>query len=154
MARLLPVGLNDPLVQVGEPVRNPFGRAWQFHYDVNCCGSPGYAHFSVNGGKPAMLDSVESLEQWMRSALTTVRQKYRAYSGRFGTDFSSVIGERGPEVTTVAESIVVEALEYDPRISNVTAEATLSAQYGINIRVAVETVDGAQISISDFSLEG
>ena len=153
MPRLLPVGLVDPATPIGDPVRNPFGRAWQFHYEVNCCGAPGYPHFTVSGGKPSMLSSLDSLEQWVRSVLATVRQKYDAYSGGFGTDFSAILGERGPGVTTAAERVVIEALSYDARVANVVAEAVLTSAYGMRMSIAVESVAGDVISISDFVLE-
>ena len=154
MARLLPAGLVDPSV-VPDPSSPPvnFARAWDFHFDIYCCGSPGYAHFSLSGGKPVLLSGEDSVLQWVRSALAIARNKYRAYGSRFGSDFERIIGERGPAVETRAEQMVIDSLQADPRISRVSADATVSPSYGMHIKVVVNTVDGGVFALDDVILE-
>lgn len=152
MARLLPAGLVNPAVQEIPEVR--FGRAWEFHFDLYCCDSPGYAHFVTLGGKPRILDSTESVVQWVRSALAVARAKYRAYSTAFGSEFESIIGERGPEVETEVERMIIEALEVDSRIRQVVATATLTASHGVQAQVICRTVDGQEFSLDDLALGG
>ena len=152
MARLLPAGLVDPSVaEDASEVR--FDGDWAFHFDVNCCGSPGYAHFAVAAGRPVVLSGLDSVVQWVRAALSIARGRYRAYSPNFGSDFEQVLGERRPEASTEAERMVIEALAVDPRIDHVSAEASLSPQYGMTVKVLVQTVDGSSFALDDFRLE-
>ena len=152
MARLLPAGLVDPSVEETPPASG-LGSAWAFHFDLNCCGSPGYAHFVVGGGKPVLLDSTESVFQWARTALAVERSKYRAYSSGFGSEFSQVLGRRGIQIETDVERVIIEALQVDPRISQVRAEATLTPGQGVRAKVVVQTVDGQEFSLDDFEVE-
>lgn len=152
MAQLLPPTLRDPEdIGLGLDQSITYGESWQWVFPPCSCGKD-YPHLEVVGNRAVKTFGSDTLEQWIRFALTVDRYAHPIYSTDFGVEFRELIGRSATleEAETEVTRMIREALEIDPRVQLVRTIEVSEASFDsieVQIEVVTFTADIQRLSV-------
>jgi hypothetical protein len=153
MPQLLPDGLLDPAaadaVVTSVDAAISYGETWQFDFAEK--------RLVVSGGRVHRVGGVDCLMQWMRCALMTERFRWPIYGSGFGTEFARMVEESvaTDEAQGQITTEITEALEFDPRIAEVsliTFSVDDEEPAAVVLEIEVKTFD-AKVDTLRFDIE-
>lgn len=96
------------------------------------------------GGSPVIVEGADAVRLWAMTALRTMRYHHAIYSGQFGSELSTLIGQGWSSDIKTAEAprMVREALLVNPYVSDVSDIVVEFADDTLRISATLKTIYG------------
>jgi hypothetical protein len=109
----------------------------------------GSGEFSLDDGKPRVVEGLEALEVWIEKAIRTARYRFPIYSFEYGCELEDIIGKDIPRAIFESEikRVITEALIYDDRISDVKDFKFTRGGDWLRVEFTVVTVRGDSLGV-------
>lgn len=100
--------------------------------------------FLLKDGKPYIVEGIEALKIWILKILKTERYKYLAYSWTYGSEISTVIGNKFKkrEIEIDLKNIVEDVLLRHPQILSVNNLIVSQSGKSLSVQMTIHTEYG------------
>lgn len=141
-----------PVIDLGPPTVEPFGRGWAFDFTIN--------QFVKSGLSPAEVHELDHLRVWVEKTLRTARYAHAIYSDSYGMEepFGAESNVATADVVGIYQQHVTDALLVHDRIADVQDfffQTDLSSeQLYVSFTVVLDGQDQQTVQVSGIPLAG
>lgn len=124
-----------------EPDAPTYGTSWAFDFEAG--------DFTLVGGRIPETDGYRAWADWCVKTVLTQRFQFLAYSDDYGTDLLELkVADTRAEALTMAEHLITDALESDPRTGSVHSFEFAAEGDTLNVSFTIEPTVGTEETIT------